>query len=376
MRRTVRQRFTALYGGLFLLCGAALLALTNVLSVQVSVPAPAPSPSGSALADARAQIADLLDQLATAQQDSARQLLVGSGIALLVMAVVSVGLGRFVAGRVLRPLRTITAATRRITADNLHERLAVTGPADEVKDLADTVDELLGRLEGAFAAQRRFVANASHELRTPLTTMRVAIDVAVGKPEPVPAQTVALADRLRAELDRVDVLLEGFLTLARAQHAALPDRLPVPLGALVSAALGERAAAIAAKRLTVDVDDAGPAALGSPALLARLVENVLDNAVRHNGPDGWIGIAVTADATLVVETGGPLLDPDQVAGLAEPFRRLGTDRTGSQDGSGLGLSIVAAIAAAHGGRLELGARETGGLRVTVELPAAILAVPA
>jgi signal transduction histidine kinase len=376
-RRTVRQRFTALYGGLFLLSAVGLLALTNLLGTSVSVPAPTRQPAGSALATAQARIAVLEEQLATVEGDQARRLLVGSGIALLVMAVVSVVLGRVVAGRVLRPLRTITAATRRITADNLHQRLAVTGPADEVKDLADTVDELLERLEGAFAAQRRFVANASHELRTPLTTMRASLDVAVAKPEPVPAQTVALAERLRAELDLVDRLLEGFLTLARAQHTALPDRAPVRLGELVSAALAARAAAVTVKRLTVDTADVDPgaAALGSPTLLARLVDNAIDNAVRHNVDGGWIRVAVGAPADLVVETGGPVLDPAQVAGLAEPFRRLGADRTGSQDGSGLGLSIVAAIAAAHGGRLDLRARESGGLRVRVELPAAV-GVPA
>jgi signal transduction histidine kinase len=324
-RRSVRSRFTALYGGLFLLSAVGLLALTNLLGTSSTAPAPPPEPTGSPLANANAHIADLEQQLATVQDDQARQLLVGSGIALLVMAVVSVVLGRVVAGRVLRPLRTITAATRRITADNLHERLAVTGPADEVKALADTVDDLLGRLEGAFAAQRRFVANASHELRTPLTTMRASLDVAVAKPEPVPAQTVALADRLRTELDRVDDLLEGFLTLARAQHNALPDRAPVRLGELVSAALDARAAAVELKRLTVEVTgtDTGTAVPGNPTL---------------------------------------------VAGLAEPFRRLGTDRTGSEDGSGLGLSIVAAIAAAHGGRLDLHARGSGGLRLAVALP--------
>ena len=390
MARTARQRFTLLYGGLFLLSAVALLTLTNLFSIRVSEPAPAPPPSGSALADARAHIADLEQQLATVGEDEARQLLISSAIALAVMVAVSVVLGRVVAGRVLRPLRTITAATRRITADSLHERLAVAGPADEVKDLADTIDDLLERLEGAFAAQRRFVANASHELRTPLTTMRVSLDVAVAKassvsrPEPVPAQTVALADRLRTELDRVELLLEGLLTLARAHHTApntapntaLPDRVPVPLIVPVADALDERAAAIALKRLTVDTAEVDPdvVVLGNPTLLARLVSNLVDNAVRHNVDGGWIRIAVTSFA-FVVETGGPVLDQAKVTALAEPFRRLGTARTGSDAGSGLGLSIVAAVAAAHGGRLVLDARPGGGLRVRVELPTA-LAVPA
>jgi signal transduction histidine kinase len=378
-----RLRFTGLYGGLFLLSGIGLLALTNLFGVRESVPVVPPSDrpgEASALAVARGRIAELTDQLATVQADQARQLLIGSAIALVVMAVVSVGLGRVVADRVLRPLRAITAATRRITADNLHERLAVDGPADEVKDLADTVDDLLERLEGAFTAQRRFVANASHELRTPLTTMRASLDVAMAKPEPIPAQTAVLADRLRTELDLVERLLEGFLTLARAQHDTPPDLAPVSLDALVTAALDARAPDIADKGLTVDTGDVEGRTdtLGSPTLLSRLVDNAVDNAVRHNHEGGWIRVAVSTygpRAVLVVETGGPVLDDAQVARLAEPFRRLGTERTGSERGSGLGLSIVAAIATAHGGRLDLRARSAGGLRLTVVLPAVPAAVP-
>jgi signal transduction histidine kinase len=269
----------------------------------------------------------------------------------------------------------MTAATRRISADSLHERLAVAGPGDELKDLADTIDGLLERLEGAFAAQRRFVANASHELRTPLTTMRASVDVAVAKPGPVPAPTIALADRMRGELDRVDGLLDGFLALARAQHGDLPGQATLSLEYLTAAALAVRAGPIAARHLTVHhaTGQDGTWVTGSQALLCRMVDNVLDNAIGHNRDGGWISVTTGPDghvAGLVVETGGDVLDADQVAQLAQPFRRLGADRTGSDHGSGLGLSIVEAIAAAHGGTLGLRARPEGGLRVSVALPLA------
>jgi signal transduction histidine kinase len=376
--RTVRLRFTALYAALFLLSGLGLLVLTNLLAgVDLSDTAPAPRPRvpQSSLAAAHARIEALQSQLSDIRAVQSRQLLMGSLIALVVMAALSIVLGRAVAGRVLRPLQTITATTRRISADNLHERLAVAGPADEVKDLADTIDGLLERLEASFAAQRRFVANASHELRTPLATMRAALDVAEAKPEPEPAppQTLALAGRLRGELDRVDRLLEGLLVLARAQHGALPDATPVSLGALVSETVRAHGSDIAVKDLTVEVETDAAWIAGSPTLLSRMVDNVIDNAIVHNQPGGWIRVATTREhgsAQLTAETGGVVLDPELVARLAEPFQRRAADRTGSDTGSGLGLSIVAAIAGAHGGRLELQARSDGGLRVTVVVPTA------
>ncbi|WP_345469904.1 HAMP domain-containing sensor histidine kinase [Actinoallomurus oryzae] len=377
-RRTVRSRFTALYGAVFLLSGAGLLTIVAVVvsgGTRVSESAPAgPPANGQTPENALPRIHQLQDQLAQAHANQSRQLLIASLIALGVMAVVSVVLGHLIAGRVLRPLRTMTAATRRISADNLHERLAVPGPADEVKDLADTIDELLERLEHAFDAQRRFVANASHELRTPLATMRASLDVAVGKPGHVPAQTTALAGRLRAELDQVDELLDGFLVLARTRHGELPDRTPLSLGSVVSEALSARATDIAAKGLTVHEtigrDDGR--VRGSRTLLRRMVDNVIDNAIAHNHDGGWIRLALAADGTtvrLVVDTGGPVLDARQVAELAQPFRRLGADRTGT--GAGLGLSIVAAVAAAHGGELDLRARPEGGLRVVIALPSPV-----
>ena len=380
-RRTVRMRLTVLYGALFVVSGAVLLAITSgvvVSSSRVSATV-ANQAASSPLTRDQIRIRELQAELAAAESQIhsgvSHGLLVGSAIALGIMTVISVVLGWIVAGRVLRPLRQMTTATRRISADSLHERLAVTGPGDEMKDLADTIDGLLGRLEGAFEAQRRFVANASHELRTPLTTMRASVDVAVAKPEPVPAQTIALADRLRGELDRVDGLLDGFLALARAQHGDMPGQATLSLEYVTAAALAVRADAIAARHLTVHhVTGAGGTwVTGSQPLLCRMVDNVIDNAIGHNRDGGWISITTESDehlARLVVETGGDVLDADQVSQLTQPFRRLGADRIGSDHGSGLGLSIVAAIAAAHGGTGDLRARPQGGLRVSIELPLA------
>lgn len=372
---TVGARFTMLYAVVFLLSGVGLLALAFVLSGgSLTETAPAGSagapPGQGGLTAAHQRIRELEGELAAVHTQQSRQLLVGSLLALIVMAAVSVLLGRVLARRVLRPLRLITAVTRRISADNLDRRLAVTGPADEVKDLADTIDELLGRLEASFTAQRRFVANASHELRTPMATIRASLDVAIAKPDPAPS-TVALAARVRRQLDRLDHLLDGFLVLARAQHGPPADTAPVDLGDLVDAALRERSADVGRKELSVSVDvPRETAVVGSPALLARLVGNVVDNAVTHNESGGWIGITGSVDSretVLVVETGGPVFDQREVDRLARPFERLGGERTGS---SGLGLSIVAAVAAAHGGRLDLLARPEGGLRVSVTLPIA------
>ena len=387
--RTVRVRLTVLYGIMFLVSGALLLAIASgVAVVRSSAVAMAPSPaatvSGTALGKAQARIHHLQAQLINMQSQISgqlgqgrlsRNLLIASLMALAVMTVVAVALGWLVAGRALRPLRVMTAAAQRISEENLDERLAVQGPRDELKELGDTIDGLLERLEMAFNAQRRFAANASHELRTPLTTMRASLDVALAKPEPVPPQTVALAARLRTELDKIDRLLEAFFVLARAQHRSLPGQAVLPLDYLTANALTEQAAAISERKLTVQHTSApgGAWVAGSQALISRMVENVIHNAVCHNAEGGWIRIeSRTADgqASLVVENGGPVLEQDQVRELSQPFRRIGADRTGSAEGSGLGLSIVAAIAEAHGGSLDLQARPEGGLRVSIQLPAA------
>jgi signal transduction histidine kinase len=377
LQTTVRWRLTVLYGGLFLACGAALLAITYLLVAHATITPARPrglAPRGShdALTSSAGR-ATLKGVIARVRIADLHQLVIESAIALAIMAVLSTLLGWIVAGRVLAPLRKITAATQQISDTNLHQRLAIAGPRDELRRLADTIDGLLGRLEVAFEAQRRFAANASHELRTPLTAMRVAVDIAIAKPQVSP-QVQALDANLRRELDHADQLLESFLVLARAQHGEISDHTSVvSLAQLVQDALTKQHDTISAKQITSHTA-LGPAQVsGSRTLLARMVENLIDNAVRHNQTHGTLDITAHTDADqarLIVESDGPILDQDAVTQLAQPFHRLAPDRTGSQNGHGLGLSIVAAVAAAHGGTLELQARDEGGLRAQVALPAA------
>jgi signal transduction histidine kinase len=260
-------------------------------------------------------------------------------------------------------------------ATNLHERLSLAGPDDELKELGDTFDELLTRLERSFQFERRFVANASHELRTPLATMRASLDVAIAKPGPVPPQMAKLADRLRHQLDQVDRLLESFLMLAHAQQGPFADETTLSLGDIASAAIDRRYDAISLMALTVSEEQSRVASVtGSETLLSRMVENVIDNAVGHNQPSGWIRVTTAIEADIVrltVENGGQILAQTDVQELTEPFRRFGADRTGSDNGTGLGLSIVASIVEIHAGTLKLHARNEGGLRVAITLPLAM-----
>jgi signal transduction histidine kinase len=386
LRRTVRLRLTLLYGGMFFVCGAALLAIAYLLTSHFSgtvrqVSHQAPVRSARSASEPGAPLPPLpslvrLERQAqhdlVAQHSSdLHQLLVWSLVALAVMGVVSLATGWIAAGRILAPLRTMTARTQRISQDSLHERLALGGPADELRELGHTIDDLLARLEAAFGAQQRFVASASHELRTPLTRIRTALDVALGKPEPAPPQLIALDQKIREGLDRADRLMDGLLALGRAEHGELTDSAVLALHDLIDAVLEEHEAQIAARRITVERCLDPSWTTGSTTLLRRLVENLVDNGVRHNQADGWMRVTLReADgrARLTVETGGPSLDQALVDELAQPFRRLRSDRTGSVQGAGLGLSIVAAVATAHHGTLTLHAREQGGLRVVIDLP--------
>jgi signal transduction histidine kinase len=372
-RRTVRLRLTLAYAGLFIVSGALLLGITFVLATQLTSSGSSTASAGAPGAAGRPPVQTNQRQTDVQTGISFSAALAGAEIGLVVMATASIASGWVVAGRVLRPLRTMTATTRQISEHNLHERLALRGPDDELKDLADTIDGLLARLEASFSAQRRFVANASHELRTPLAMIRTSVDVATAKPEPVPAQVHVLAGKVREGLERADRLLEGLLVLARAQHGAAPDRTTVSLPAVVSVALEDRAEAVARMDVTVERALRDAPVVGSEALLSGMVENLVDNAVRHNERGGWIRVETGTDgaaARLVVETGGRTFDDREVRELAQPFRRLGGDRTRSENGTGLGLSIVAAIAAAHGGALLLRARDEGGLRAEIVLPRA------
>jgi signal transduction histidine kinase len=393
-RRPVRLRLTLAYSALFLLAGAALLAVTYGLvahSLNTSVVAAVSSPStkyhSQALqlcessAATPAEVANCKEKaqqsLKTLTEASAKDqraqtlahLLDYSLAALAAVAVASAWLGWIVAGRALRPVHAITAAARRASEQNLGERIALTGPDDELKELADTFDAMLARLDAAFASQRRFVANASHELRTPLTVMRTAIDVTLAKPDRTPAQLEAMAVEVRQAADRAEALIEALLTLARSDRGHLPAE-PLDLAVLAEDALDAAAPAIRARSLTVQTTLCPGPALGDPVLVGRLVTNLIGNAVRHNAADGWIHLVTgTRDgmAVLDIANGGAVIPAQEVPTLFEPFRR-GDDRTGSPDGAGLGLSIVQSVAAAHHGQVTALPLPAGGLQVRVLLP--------
>ena len=369
-RGTIRVRLAVLFFVVFVASGAALLALTDQVWQSGSSGA---SSAGSQRAPTGGSPRPAIN--ITQHSSDQHQLLIAAAIALAIMAAVSLALGWLLAGRFLRPLRTITATTREISATNLHRRLSFTGPDDELKELADTFDQLLDRLERSFAFERQFVANASHELRTPLAGMRTSLDVAMAKPGPLPPHILTLDDRLRRELDHVDQLLESFLTLAHTQRGPLADQSTVSLATLAQLAIERRAGAIAALGISVEEQEGSDArAAGSETLLSRMVENVIDNAIAHNQAGGWVSVTTMGNgqfARLVVENGGPILDPDEVKELTQPFRRIGAERTGQDKGAGLGLAIVASIAEVHDGTLDLQARNDGGLRVAITLPLAV-----
>lgn len=369
-RRSVRVRLTALYSGLFLVTGASLLVITYVLTNSMVVGGE--PETGAATAELTILPPDFTavnglvkQELATQRADVLNTLLLESAVALGIMAVVSVLLGWLMAGRVLRPLRTMSHRVRHLSEDRLHERLAVAGPSDELKDLADTFDGLLARLETAFEAQRLFVANASHELRTPLTLERTLIELSLTDPAPTVESLQDTHRRLLANSRHQERLIEALLMLARSQRG-IESHQPVDLALLVK----DVAARQEGDSVRVDTDLASATVSGDPHLLERLVVNLVENAVRHNVPDGWVDVRTGAPGgrpTLCVVNSGPVIRPDQIAELVQPFRRLDGERR-QRPGSGLGLSIVAAITTAHGGRLSACPVPGGGLRVDVALP--------
>jgi signal transduction histidine kinase len=297
-------------------------------------------------------------------------LLMMSGVALAAMTLISIMAGWLVAGRVLRPLRTVTTAARRISASNLHERLALTGPADELKELGDTFDGLLGRLEGAFDAQRQFVANASHELRTPLARQRALIEVALDDRQRTAGSLERACERVLASNGHQERLIDALLALAHSQRG-LDRRGPIDLAAVVGDVLRARQPDAQSRGLRVSATLAAAPALGDGRLAERLAVNLVSNAIGHNVPGGWIEIVTGVQdgcATLSVANAGSVIPPDEVDRLFEPFRRLSADRTGSHDGPGLGLSIVRAIVSAHEAKLSASALPGGGLEIGVRFP--------
>ncbi|MFG1916629.1 sensor histidine kinase [Micromonospora sp. NPDC048898] len=383
-RLTIRARLTLIYGGLFLLAGVVLLAVTYVLvdqrmpqpfGVKLSdLPKTTPTtPSGQNIDNVRALLQEVQQE---AKRNALESLLTQGGIALVVVSAVAIAFGWLLAGRALQPLHQITGTARRIAgADTagrgLHERIALTGPRDEVRELADTFDEMLERLDRSFDGQRRFVANASHELRTPLALNRALVELAVTRPE-ASAETRRLGESLLAINERHERLIDGLLTLADSENE-LTERTPIDLAEVCAHVIdqaGKQAPDVPIRR------SLAPAPVsGDPVLVERLTVNLVENAVRHNLPaDGWVevrtGLSADGRATLTVTNTGPAIAGYDIEIMFQPFRRLSRERVAGVRGFGLGLSIVRAVARAHGGTVDAQPRPAGGLTVTVTLPVA------
>ncbi|WP_262402688.1 sensor histidine kinase [Actinomadura sp. CNU-125] len=300
------------------------------------------------------------------QRELERTQLLITLLALVVIIVLAFAVCWWLTGRLLRPLHRVTATARRLSLSTLHERIALGGPQDELKDLADTFDAMLDRLERSVASQRRFVANASHELRTPLAVQRTAIEV--GLADPSPAKVARIKAELLRATERSERLIEGLLVLAQGEQEPAV-RAPVNLAVVVGQVVGEHLPAARSRDVTIATDARPVTVEGDEVLLTRLVANLVQNAIRHNHPGGHVRVDLSPEIGLVVRNTGPEVSPDQVGELFEPFRRLHADRTGSSQGAGLGLSIVAAITDAHGGTVRATANGRGGLSVAVALPA-------
>lgn len=426
LRPTLRFRLTLLYGACFIVAGAGLLGITYALfahatspahtayvhGTQISIPAPprgsrhirAPGPNAKIPAAAKSAFGagvvarssrkgpssgfveafrasgqkqlNLLVRranvvIADQRSQSQSSLLAESGIALAVMALLSIGLGWLLAGRALNPLRTMNQRARQITEDTLHERLGVTGRQDELGELAATFDAVLARLERAFDSQRQFVANASHELRTPVTLERALLEVALADPEASIESLRHTCQRVLAAGEQQERVIDALLTLARGQ-AGITAAQPIRLDELVGDLVEEREPQLEGMRLVKRLEPVKIS--GDAALLERLVSNLLDNAVIHNsGPDPWVAVETGVRdgvGEVSVANGGPSISTERVGELFEPFRRLEGERTGLTQGLGLGLSIVRAVALAHGGQVQAEALPAGGLRVVARLGAA------
>ncbi|MFF4495158.1 sensor histidine kinase [Streptomyces sp. NPDC001546] len=397
MLRSERARLTALYGSLLVLAGGGLIALVNVLlrgglyaringAVTTAVPrgdfartlveadrTPVPArsaPPGEVFSPERLQGYAVTRTLSTAvEQATLHELLLVSLVALAVFAVLSIWLAWWMAGRVLRPVGVITETARRLSGANLHERIGLQAPPGELKRLADTFDGMLHRMESLVGAQRRFAANAAHELRTPLAVQRAAAEIGLGG-DPSPRKVARIRERLIAVADSSEHLIESLLLLAVSEEG-LETTGPVDVAELAGAAL----AATAHEGLTVVPALAPLTVQGDRVLLDHLVRNLLTNAVRHNRPGGRIEVTTAAGPTggaLTVSNTGPVIDPADVPRLLEPFRRRAERRHTAGEGAGLGLSLVASIARAHGARLRARANPApdGGMTLTVHFEAA------
>ncbi|MGW1997572.1 HAMP domain-containing sensor histidine kinase [Embleya sp. NPDC001921] len=310
--------------------------------------------------------AETIRRMTTTGQDvTMSQLLTVLGAALLLLAAASILVGWWMSGRVLRPVHGVTATARRLSEHNLHERIAMPGPDDELKQLADTFDGMLDRLEKSFDSRRLFVANASHELRTPLTIQRTAIEIGLADPHS-PEDIVATREQLLALNRRTERLIDGLLDLAVSERGNV-QASPVALDELTADVLRQTRPAADRAGVRVDANLAGSMVSGDPLLLRQLVTNLVENAVRHNHAGGSVTVGVSPGSLRVRNT-GPIIPADQIPELFEPFRRFRPNRTGSSKGSGLGLSIVQAIVHAHAADITTTANHHGGLTIAITLP--------
>jgi len=388
-RYTIRLRLAVLYGGVFMITGTLLLALifltvrssthgsvvsaqssaAKLVEPQVHVHVTSPGGTVSATPESLQRAHEQAHQLGAlavnVNNNDLHQLLIFSLVALAIMVAASTALGWVIAGRVLRPLQVITTTARELSASNLHERLALGGPNDELRELGDTFDGLLERLEASFESQRQFVANASHELRTPLTLERAILEVTLADPAAGISSLRAACERVLAIGEQQERMIDALLTLARGERG-LERREPVALERIVAEVLLDRREEIDRRGLRLDSQLEGAHMVGDARLLERLVANLIDNAIHHNTADGWIAVSTAlegSEAVLTIANSGPVIAPEEVERLLRPFHRLGSERTGHGGGHGLGLSIVAAIVTAHGGSIDVQPQPEGGLRL-------------
>ncbi|MEU2116988.1 HAMP domain-containing sensor histidine kinase [Streptomyces sp. NPDC016459] len=385
LRPTIRIRLTLLYGGMFLIAGILLLSIIYLFTAQALTDSAAqlpfkivkgevqPTTSWCVLPDTGTgeQFNDAVSVCLRHQSDLALDdLLRRSLFALLGLSIIAFAFGYAMAGRVLSPLGRITRTARQVAGSDLSRRIELDGPDDELKELADTFDEMLDRLERAFTAQQRFVANASHELRTPLAINRTLLEVHLSDPG-APVELQQLGKTLLATNERSEQLVEGLLLLARSDNQII-ERKPVDLAEVASRGVDQMHAEAEAKGVEIRGVRAPVVVQGNGVLLERIALNLLQNAVRYNVPEGgWVEVTtevVDGQAVLVVTNTGPVVPAYEIDNLFEPFRRLRQERTGSDKGVGLGLSIARSVARAHGGRIIAEPREGGGLVMRVTLP--------
>jgi len=375
-RSTLRLRLTLLYGGLLTVVGLTLLGTAAVVLDRAIQHIPQfPAGQTLVLRDSAGGVVTIGsgDYTRLVRDQARSELLHAGALAFGVVVLVGVAAGFVLAGQALQPVSQLTATARRLSTETLDQRIALEGPSDELKELADTFDDMLARLNAAFDSQRRFVANASHELRTPLAVIRTEVDVTLGDPGARLADLRTMGEVVREASVRADRLVDALLVLARSEAQArvgLEVQEPVDLADAVRRAVDAVGGEARARCLAVTAQTAPAPTRGDPELLDRLVGNLVENAVRHNVDGGWVAVGTGTEAgraVLTVRNSGPVVDPGAVDELFEPFRRGGLARTGSR-GAGLGLSIVRAVTAAHAGEVAVRAPDAGGLEVTVGLP--------